>query len=177
MTALAPQTMPVIRVAVAARDPARRARLSRFVESMGHALATSAGHADVVLCDGDVAVPRGVPVVMLGGADSDAAGQLPADADAAQIDAALRAVANGLLVRSAASGFGELLEDNLSPLLTPREIDVLIAIGEGLGNKAIARRLDLSLHTVKFHLESIFRKLGVKTRAEAVAKGLTRITL
>jgi DNA-binding NarL/FixJ family response regulator len=42
-------------------------------------------------------------------------------------------------------------------LLTPREIDVLAAIGDGLGNKAIARKLDISLHTVKLHIESLFR--------------------
>jgi DNA-binding NarL/FixJ family response regulator len=59
-------------------------------------------------------------------------------------------------------------------LLTPRELDVLTAIGTGLGNKAIARELGISLHTVKFHIESLFRKLGARTRAEAVAKGLER---
>jgi Bacterial regulatory proteins, luxR family len=41
-------------------------------------------------------------------------------------------------------------------------------------NKAIARHLAISLHTVKFHVESLFRKLGARTRAEAVAKGLER---
>jgi DNA-binding NarL/FixJ family response regulator len=45
---------------------------------------------------------------------------------------------------------------------------------DGLSNKAIARRLDISQHTVKFHAESIFRKLGVTNRVEAVAKGLRR---
>ena len=51
---------------------------------------------------------------------------------------------------------------------------MLAAIGDGLGNKAIARKLDISLHTVKFHIESLFRKLGARSRAEAVAKGLAR---
>jgi DNA-binding CsgD family transcriptional regulator len=41
-------------------------------------------------------------------------------------------------------------------------------------NKAIARRLDISLHTVKFHVESLFRKLGARTRTEAVAKASER---
>jgi DNA-binding NarL/FixJ family response regulator len=50
---------------------------------------------------------------------------------------------------------------------------VLSAIAHGLSNKAIARRLDISLHTVKFHIESLLRKLGARSRAEAVAKGLT----
>ena len=61
-------------------------------------------------------------------------------------------------------------------LLTPRELEVLTAIGAGLGNKAIARELGISLHTVKFHIESVFRKLGARTRAEAVAKALERRT-
>lgn len=59
-------------------------------------------------------------------------------------------------------------ESNLRTLLTPRELDVLSALSEGLTNKLIARRLDISLHTVKFHVESLFRKLGVRTRTEAV---------
>ena len=58
--------------------------------------------------------------------------------------------------------------------LTPREIEVLGLIGEGSTNKIIARRLDISLHTVKFHVESLFRKLGVRSRSEAVAKALER---
>ncbi|MGA7065109.1 MAG: helix-turn-helix transcriptional regulator, partial [Pseudolabrys sp.] len=53
-----------------------------------------------------------------------------------------------------------------------RELEVLSAIMDGLTNKLIARQLDISLHTVKFHVESVFRKLEVGTRAEAVAKAL-----
>jgi DNA-binding NarL/FixJ family response regulator len=45
---------------------------------------------------------------------------------------------------------------------------------EGLTNKAIARRLEISLHTVKFHVESLFRKLGARTRTEALAKAAER---
>ena len=47
----------------------------------------------------------------------------------------------------------------------------------GFTNKTIARQLDISLHTVKFHVESVFKKLGVRTRAEAVAKALELETL
>ena len=70
----------------------------------------------------------------------------------------------------AGAGFAPLAESDLGTLLTPREIEVLSAIAEGLSNKSIARRLDISLHTVKFHVESLFRKLGVRTRTEAVVK-------
>ena len=57
-------------------------------------------------------------------------------------------------------------------LLTSRELEILAAIGEGLTNKEVARRLGISPHTVKFHLEAIFEKLGAGSRAEAIAKGL-----
>lgn len=55
--------------------------------------------------------------------------------------------------------------------LTPREIEVLGMIAEGLGNKTIARRLGISEHTVKFHISSIFTKLNAKSRTEAVTLG------
>jgi len=74
----------------------------------------------------------------------------------------------------AGAGFAPLAESDLGTLLTPREMEVLGAIGEGLTNKAIARRLGISLHTVKFHVESLFRKLGARTRTEALAKAAER---
>ena len=55
--------------------------------------------------------------------------------------------------------------------LTPREIEVLGMLAEGLGNKAIARRLNISEHTVKFHVSSIFTKLNASSRTEAVTLG------
>ena len=51
--------------------------------------------------------------------------------------------------------------------LTPREIEVYELIARGLTNSAIARSLSVSVHTVKFHLGSIYRKLGVANRTEA----------
>lgn len=58
--------------------------------------------------------------------------------------------------------------------LTPRETEVLGMLAEGWSNKAIARQLQLSEHTVKFHLASIFTKLGATSRTEAVTLGLRR---
>jgi DNA-binding CsgD family transcriptional regulator len=55
--------------------------------------------------------------------------------------------------------------------LTPRELDVLALIAEGASNKAIARRLAISIHTVKFHIASLLDKLDAQGRAEAVAQG------
>lgn len=56
--------------------------------------------------------------------------------------------------------------------LTAREHDVLALVADGHGNREIAVRLGISEHTVKFHLTSIFGKLGASTRTEAVRKGL-----
>ena len=57
-------------------------------------------------------------------------------------------------------------------LLTPREAEILGLIAEGMSNKVIARRLGISAHTVKYHLEAVFAKLAVNSRAEALSKGV-----
>ena len=56
--------------------------------------------------------------------------------------------------------------------LTPRELDVLRLVAQGLGNKEIAADLDVSTHTVKYHLASVLAKLGVRSRTEAVSRGI-----
>jgi two-component system, NarL family, response regulator YdfI len=58
--------------------------------------------------------------------------------------------------------------------LTPREVEVLGMLAEGRANKEIAVRLMISEHTVKFHVSSIFAKLGVSSRTEAVTQGIRR---
>ena len=60
------------------------------------------------------------------------------------------------------------------PALTNREREILALLAEGLGNKQIAARLGISTNTVKTHLELLFEKLGVSSRAEAVATGVRR---
>ena len=55
-----------------------------------------------------------------------------------------------------------------APLLTPREHDVLRLLAEGLPNKGVASRLEVSEHTVKFHVNSIMGKLNAQSRTEAV---------
>ena len=77
-----------------------------------------------------------------------------------------------IVMSDANAGFTAAAEPDT--LLTPRELEVLGAIGEGLTNKAIARKLGISLHTVKFHVESLFRKLGARTRTEALARAAAR---
>lgn len=54
-----------------------------------------------------------------------------------------------------------------SPGLSRRESEVLGMVATGLTNVQIARRLDVTVHAVKFHLASIYRKLGVSNRTEA----------
>jgi len=56
--------------------------------------------------------------------------------------------------------------------LTAREHDVLALVADGRSNRDIAGALAISEHTVKFHLASVFGKLGVSTRTEAVQRGL-----
>lgn len=82
------------------------------------------------------------------------------------------AEAADIVMSDAKAGFAAASEPDA--LLTPRELEVLGAIGEGLTNKAIARKLGISLHTVKFHVESLFRKLGARTRTEALARAAER---
>jgi len=58
--------------------------------------------------------------------------------------------------------------------LTNREREILALLADGLGNKQIAARLGISTNTVKTHLELLFEKIGVSSRAEAVATGVRR---
>lgn len=66
--------------------------------------------------------------------------------------------------------------DELVEGLTPRESQVLQLLAEGLPNKAIARQLDISDHTVKFHVNAIMSKLNAQSRTEAVVRA-TRLGL
>ncbi len=159
-------------VLVLAADPQRLIVLQRIVHELGHAVAAP-GEASVVLADG-VETGHGLPAVQLGASSVQSEGTLPGDASPIQIDAALRAIAAGLRVTAANvkdKSFRALEEEN-PVLLTPREVEVLGAVSNGLANKEIARSLGISLHTVKFHLESLMRKLQVSSRTEAVMKAM-----
>ena len=164
-----------LRVAVAAGDRARRDHLALLVARSGHQVVALTAAPDAVLSDGGETGPLPAPAVAIGSDQRDYPGQLPDGATAIQIDAALRAVAAGLVVSGSPPRirtFEALSEEY--PLLTPREAEVLAALGDGLSNKEAARRLGISPNTVKFHVEALFRKIGAGTRAEAVAKGLKR---
>lgn len=85
---------------------------------------------------------------------------------------AMQAVIQGMVVLEPEFS-PQLPSETPPPLLeplTPRELDVLRHLAEGLSNKAIARRLTISDHTVKFHVNAILNKLNAQSRTEAVVR-------
>jgi DNA-binding NarL/FixJ family response regulator len=106
-------------------------------------------------------------------------GVVSLDAPPEEVWAAVAAVARGLVVLPRAlterllqgpAVFGGAVEELVEPL-TAREREVLGLLGQGLSNKMIARDLHISEHTAKFHVSSIYTKLGASSRAEAVSLG------
>ena len=105
---------------------------------------------------------------------SGAAGVVPTNVKSADLSVALKAIRSGYAVLPQ-----ELLRELIpastgagGPVLTPREVSVLHLLSEGATNKMIARRLDISVHTAKFHVASILDKLDATTRTDAVAQGV-----
>jgi DNA-binding NarL/FixJ family response regulator len=106
---------------------------------------------------------------------------IPRSATAEEIVAAIQASVAGLVVlhpdalHSVLSPTPSGVQPEFHPsdqILSPREIEVLRMIAEGLGNKEIASKLGISDHTVKFHVSAIFAKLGASSRTEAVIIGI-----
>ena len=119
----------------------------------------------------------GVAQLLAGGARA----VLGRDCSGRQLASAVRAVAAGLAALEPESLQG-LLQPPLESVelepgdeeLTPRESEVLRMLTEGLSNREIASVLGISEHTVKFHITSIFGKLGTSSRTEAVTEGIRR---
>ena len=114
-------------------------------------------------------------------AESHAWGVLSADATEDELWRRVRAVGEGLwvgapgLVQSLIRfpGARECLgEDSLIEPLTAREKEVIQLMAQGLANKQIALSLSISEHTVKFHLSSLYAKLGISSRTEAIKRGI-----
>jgi DNA-binding NarL/FixJ family response regulator len=105
-------------------------------------------------------------------------GILPLTATNEQLEAALRALAAGLSTGTPAvvsfhqEGTITNQEDPLVDPLTDRELEVLQLLARGMANKQIALELGISEHTVKFHISSIYNKLGAGNRTEAVRLGV-----
>ena len=187
-----------LRVVVLADDVPARDRLIAEITAVGDCAVVAVGAigdedlsgvpADVAVWDlgGDVSASRALltqdrapelPVLILGPAGlgpeavaSGARGYLRRDAAGARLRAALRAVAEDLQVMDASGGAEWRSDAAAAEDLTPREMDVLQQLAEGLPNKEIGRRLSISEHTVKFHVNAILAKLGARTRTEAVTR-------
>jgi len=99
-------------------------------------------------------------------------GILPVDASAEELIAAIHALSQGLAVGTPMLLFEPENETTESGPLTERESEVLGLLWRGLANKQIAAALGISEHTVKFHVSSIYTKLNVTNRTEAVREGL-----
>lgn len=134
----------------------------------------------------------GIPLVLLGDAPgppelsallrAGLRGFLLSDVSATDVGAALGCVARGFLVLDPLLGRAlppaattPFLDEGASfEPLTDREQEVLQLLALGLPNKVIARRLNVTEHTVKFHVGSILAKLGVGSRTEAVTRAARR---
>jgi DNA-binding NarL/FixJ family response regulator len=134
--------------------------------------AGSAGTEVVVFTD----VPGAADALRIG-----ATAVLSAAADANAVRAAVRSAAAGLTTLSAefrrhvidgGDDHEPDGEEDAPAMLTARELQVLQLLVEGASNKAIARRLDITPHTVKFHVAAIAGKLGASGRTDAVAKAV-----
>lgn len=179
-------------VLIALGDAGRAERLAASLAASDDLLPVAAGdgRADVAIVDdrSGGAVPAAMPRVLLTGR---AGGEQPAG----EVFAIMQAGADDLLiaaaVRLAAAGYrvsgdggrhgdfhagdGEPSEEDLAdehaprPALSPREAEVLALLAEGAPNKVIARRLNISVHTAKFHVAAILIKLGAANRTDAIA--------
>lgn len=106
-------------------------------------------------------------------------GLLPEDCSEDELLSAVQALHQGLMVSTPAA-IQPLLgratttdtEDLTVDELTERETEVLELLAEGMANKQIAYQLGISEHTIKFHVSSIYTKLAVSNRTEAVRRGI-----
>ena len=104
-----------------------------------------------------------------------ARGVLDRDASLPALTAAIRAAAEGLSVAGGGLRAGSSPESRVphnlpTEPLTAREREVLQLVAQGLANKAIAARLEITEATVKFHVNSLMRKLGAQSRTDAVVR-------
>jgi DNA-binding CsgD family transcriptional regulator len=169
-------------VLIALHDSARAENLAGALEADGDFLTTlepAAEGVDVTVMEaegGGLQVIAGLP------GDSDHADTLlPQDSEMPLIVAAIRLVAAGYSVSRALASeeeteFGghapeprETVRRPQRPALSAREQEVLLLLANGAPNKVIARRLDISVHTAKFHVASLLTKLGAVNRTDAIA--------
>ena len=144
-----------------------------LLEEAAIAVAEDGTQALVLISDDDHAISRLRALPLRGW------GVVPPDAPPEELAAAAGAAAQGLIVLPKSLTERLLQEpaasvEELSEPLTAREREVLELLGRGLSNRLIAHELHISEHTVKFHISSLYAKLEVGNRAEAVSQGARR---
>jgi DNA-binding NarL/FixJ family response regulator len=188
----------LIRIAILANSVARARELAEVLveEERIEVLQYGPPHRlddDALLIDVLVAagipvneLPPGPPTVVLSDdtettvPEGSVRGVLPLNASAAEIIAAVVAATADLTVLTQAQvrrgfrGRESIQRAALIEPLTPRELQVLRMLADGLGNKEIAANLGISEHTAKFHVTQILGKLAAGSRTEAVAIGIRR---
>jgi DNA-binding NarL/FixJ family response regulator len=157
-----------------------RAGLEAVLRASGVDVVSSELDADVIVAETEHSAAEGPPAILLtdeptAALRSGVHGLLPREATESEIAAAISAVAAGLVAvhpqfLDAVAMRGTPVD--LDEPLTPREVEVLRLLAEGVANKEIAFRLGISEHTVKFHVASLLDKLHASTRTEAVSIGL-----
>jgi NarL family two-component system response regulator YdfI len=186
----------VIGVLIAAPSAIIRAGLESLVRS-SPALELVSSAPDVVLADLEFPQEDGPPPELLATAAvvllvsnppgpwtiealrSGVRAVLPRDVSAPELIAAIEAAAAGLTVLHPSDLHALLpapraISADAGEALTPRELEVFAMLAEGAGNKAIAWKLAISEHTVKFHVASIMGKLNATSRTEAVSIGIRK---
>jgi DNA-binding NarL/FixJ family response regulator len=157
-------------------DLATNAEAIAFLEQLEHAPETRKSIALI-----DAPEPQWVRNALAAGTNA----ILSRQADPDELDLALSAAEAGLILlypNSTDAFFAGNLGKTDSPSeaeteleeLTPREQEVLRLLADGLGNKQIAARLNISEHTAKFHISSILGKMSAGSRTEAVSQGIRR---
>lgn len=181
-----PFSLPTVRVAVP--SAVARAGLTALLSAAGFALAQD---ADVWVVDdaslGDLSALTDAPALVAVGSAAWASllpdlldggwAALNGDATPAELVAGVLGAAAGLVVLPpgqvlVSAPDEELNFTDLDISLTPREREVLALLSEGLSNKRAAKNLGVSESTVKFHVQAIYSKLGVQSRAAAVTRGI-----
>ncbi|MEW6085467.1 MAG: response regulator transcription factor [Chloroflexota bacterium] len=184
----------MIRVLLKVSSPALRAGLQallafdRAIKVVNDSL-DEENEADVIIAsaspasfsDGESAPPASAGILLLSDDQPNVEemkrasrvwGILPTDSSAEELTAAIHALSQGLIVGAPHLLFASESEVTERAPLTERELEVLGLLARGLANKQIAVELGISEHTVKFHVSSIYNKLAVTNRTEAVRAGL-----
>lgn len=137
--------------------------------ALAASLSAAQSTAVVVLADSPQVLNALAGVLLSGAA------VLPVDVSPAELQSAIHAAAQGLLVMPYRAGRDAFAmpttsDEPIEQPLTQRELEVLERVSRGLPSKLIAQQLDVAESTIKFHLSSIYAKLGVASRTEAVSK-------